>query len=172
VAFESPLHQALCEALDDEYKARATYQAVVDKFGPVLPFANIIQSEQRHINALLSLFAERGFPIIADLYAEGLAVPASIEEACRAAVEAEIENVALYDRLMAAAAGDDEVLWVFRSLRRASAECHLAAFRRRLEGREDKFCDSHAPHQGSGRFCRGHGRRFALDEFEKDSPAA
>jgi hypothetical protein len=172
VVFESPLHRALCEALDDEYKARATYQAVVDKFGSIIPFTNIIQSEQRHINALLSLFAERGLPVITDLYADGLAAPASIEEACRAAVEAEIENTALYDHLMAAAAGDDEVLWVFRSLRRASAECHLAAFRRRLEGREDRFCDSHVPHQGSGRFCSGHSCRVALDEFEKDSPAA
>jgi len=69
---QSPLHQALCEALDDEYKARATYQAVVDAFGPVLPFAHIIPSEQQHINALLNLLAARGLQAIADPYAAGL----------------------------------------------------------------------------------------------------
>ncbi|RAU20228.1 DUF2202 domain-containing protein [Paramagnetospirillum kuznetsovii] len=83
---QSPLHQALSDALDDEYKARATYQMVIDAFGPVLPFANIIQSEQRHIDALLSLLAGRSLPAIADPYAAGIAAPSSIQDACRIGV--------------------------------------------------------------------------------------
>jgi hypothetical protein len=154
---QSPLHQALCEALDDEYKARATYQAVIAAFGPVLPFANVIQSEQRHIDALLSLLAARGLPAIADPYASGLAAPSSIQEACSVGVEAEIENAALYDRLMDAAVGDEEVLWVFHALRRASAECHLPAFRRGLEGHLTDSCGDGHSHQG-GRCCGGHRR--------------
>lgn len=161
--FETPLHQALCEALDDEYKARATYQAVIDAFGPILPFANIIQSEQRHINALLSLFSGRGLPAIHDPYALGMMAPESIEEACRIGVEAEIENAALYDRLMQAAAGDEEVLWVFRALRRASNECHLPAFRRRLNGAQGASCGcgdhEHGHGQDHGHHCGCGGRR-------------
>ena len=157
--FESQLHQALCEALDDEYKARATYLAVIDAFGPVLPFANIIQSEQRHINALLSLFAERGLPVIMDPYAAGLDAPKTIEEACRIGVEAEIENAALYDRLMQAAAGDEEVLWVFRALRRASAQCHLPAFQRRLNGEQGASCGCGGHGQEHGHHCGCGGRR-------------
>lgn len=41
---------ALCLALDDEYKARATYRSVIGRFGPVLPFANILHTEQRHLD--------------------------------------------------------------------------------------------------------------------------
>lgn len=137
---ESPLHRALCDALDDEFRARATYQAVIDAFGPMHPFVHILQSEQRHIDVLLSLCAARGLPPIADPYAAGLPAPSSIEEACRNAILAETENVILYDHLMASAGDDEEVLWVFRGLRRASAYCHLSAFQRRLEGRQAESC--------------------------------
>lgn len=43
---------ALAEALDDEYKARATYAKVIERFGPVRPFVNIIKAEERHAQAL------------------------------------------------------------------------------------------------------------------------
>lgn len=127
------VRDALCAALDDEYKARATYRAVIAAFGEVLPFAHIIESEQRHVDALLGLFAARGWQPPADAYAEGVTVPATFAECCRLGIDAEVENAALYDRLNALAAGDAEVLWVFGNLRRASAECHLPAFRRALE---------------------------------------
>lgn len=136
----SSLHQALRDALDDEYKARATYRAVIDAFGPVLPFANIIQSEQRHIDLLLGLFAQRGLEPFDDPYAMGLPAPASLEEAYQTGVQAEVENVALYDRLMNASEGDEAVQWAFRALRRASQECHLPAFRRHLGGDSGGTC--------------------------------
>jgi len=34
--------KALTEALQDEYKARATYRKVMDTFGPVKPFIKIV----------------------------------------------------------------------------------------------------------------------------------
>jgi hypothetical protein len=37
---------ALNLAINDEYKAKSTYQKVINKFGPVMPFSNIINSEQ------------------------------------------------------------------------------------------------------------------------------
>lgn len=43
---------ALDHALDDEYRARATYRAVLARFGLVRPFVNIVESEGRHIEAL------------------------------------------------------------------------------------------------------------------------
>ena len=35
-------------ALDDEYRAEAIYDAVMQKFGEVRPFINIIEAERRH----------------------------------------------------------------------------------------------------------------------------
>lgn len=161
------LHQALRDALDDEYKARATYRAVITAFGPVPPFINIVESEQRHIDMLLAVFAQRGLEPIDDPYADGLPAPASLLEAYRAGVQAEVENVALYDRLMAAATGDEAVQWVFRALRRASQDCHLPAFQRHLAGESASMGGSccggqHAHHHPTGQAahhgcgCGGH----------------
>jgi hypothetical protein len=48
--------QALSEALDDEYRARATYRKVIERFGPVRPFVNIVDTENRHVGALVRQF--------------------------------------------------------------------------------------------------------------------
>ncbi|MGB7250036.1 MAG: hypothetical protein WBC73_13945, partial [Phormidesmis sp.] len=39
--------QAMVEAINDEYRARALYGAVLEKFGEVRPFSNIVQAENR-----------------------------------------------------------------------------------------------------------------------------
>lgn len=147
----SSTHQALCEALDDEYKARATYRAVIAKFGPVLPFVNIVNSEQRHIDALLPLFVAHGWDAPADRWSGQVSAPDSLAEACAIGVQAEIENAALYDRLFAMTA-DPEVLAVFSALRWASAERHLPAFQRCRDGALDG-CRA----GGGGRHARGGG---------------
>jgi hypothetical protein len=46
---------ALREALDDEYRAWATYDQVIADFGEVPPFANIREAEGRHIDAICAL---------------------------------------------------------------------------------------------------------------------
>ena len=53
----------LLMALDDEYKARATYRQVLADFGEVRPFSNIVEAEQRHIDALLVLFERYGIEV-------------------------------------------------------------------------------------------------------------
>ncbi len=144
-------YTALCEALDDEYKAHATYAAVIAAHGPVLPFANIVGSELCHINALLRLFAERGWTPPADRWTGAVTAPASLDDACRTGVAAEIENAALYDRLFAMT-DDRDVLMVFHNLRRASADCHLPAFQ---QGAAPAGRPMHG-HHGGGRCCGGH----------------
>lgn len=150
------LHDALSAALDDEYKAIATYEAVLSAFGPVRPFVNIVEAERRHAAALLRQFDRRGLTPPADRWRGRIAAPASVAAACAAGVEAEVENAALYDRLLSAVADDAEVTRVFVALRDASQQRHLPAFRRCLEngGRAGR---------GGGRRCgpqqsRGHGR--------------
>ncbi|MBR9971171.1 ferritin-like domain-containing protein [Magnetospirillum sulfuroxidans] len=150
MSVSSPIYQALCAALDDEYKARATYAAVIDRFGPVRPFINIIQSEQRHINALQMLFRRRDWSIPADPYGGMIVAPASLEEACRLGVQAEIDNVALYDRLNRLAADDAEVLAVFANLQQASQERHLPAFQRGDTATGGGGC-GHGGGRGNGR---------------------
>ena len=39
------LEEVLEEALLDEYKARDTYRKIIDTFGAVRPFVNIVEAE-------------------------------------------------------------------------------------------------------------------------------
>lgn len=120
---------ALTEALLDEYKARATYRAVLAAFGPVRPFVNIVEAEERHIAALLRQFKRLGVAPPPDQAAGTVSAPSSIAEACRQGVAAEIENGAMYQRLLETTR-DAEARKVMKNLQAASQQRHLPAFRR------------------------------------------
>jgi rubrerythrin len=130
----SDLKDRLTEALEDEYKARATYQKVIEKFGLVRPFANIVEAEDRHVAALLSLFEQYRIPVPEDHWAARVTVPDTLAEACRKAIEAEKENMAIYDRLLAATPEPD-VRRVLENLQAASRDRHLPAFERCISRR-------------------------------------
>ena len=121
--------RALLDALDDEFKAWTTYDQVLRDFGPARPFVNIVDAEARHIEALREVFARYGLEVPENPWTGRVPRFASLREACEAGIEAEIANVALYDRLLRSTTRPD-LLFVFRNLRRASQERHLRAFRR------------------------------------------
>jgi rubrerythrin len=122
---------ALSEALDDEYRARATYRKVIERFGPVRPFVKIVEAEGRHIAALLRQFERFGAHAPADTWQDRVTAPDSLAEASAAGVEAEIENEALYARLLDRVS-DAGTRAVLQRLQAASRERHLPAFQRSL----------------------------------------
>ncbi|MBS0015495.1 MAG: DUF2202 domain-containing protein [Arthrospira sp. SH-MAG29] len=124
------LKQALCEAIQDEYKACATYRLIIQKFGPIRPFVNIIEAEKRHIHALMPLFIRYNIPIPEDDWETRIIPPNSVEEACEEGVKAEIENGEMYQRLLKTTSNYWDVQNVFLNLQRASQENHLPAFKR------------------------------------------
>lgn len=147
---------ALHEALDDEYKAWTTYDQVIHDLGPERPFINIVESEARHIEALRALFERYGVAVPGNPWAGRVPRFASTREACQAGVEAEVENAALYERLMRSTKRED-ILAVFENLRRASQENHLPAFSRgasRGEGGRGPG-RGRGPRRGPGRGCSG-----------------
>lgn len=157
------LEQALVAALDDEYRARATYRAVLDAYGDVRPFVNIVESEERHIQALERLCERHGVGIPPDPWPSRVSAPASLEAACEAALEAERENGVLYAQLMNAAEGHADVEETFRRLLTASQDNHLPAFERALE-RERRG--------GGGRGPRREGRRHRRRGARAPGPGA
>jgi len=154
--FES-LKRALIEALEDEYKARATYRLILSKFGLIRPFVNIVESEERHIQALLPLFWKYGISVPDDDWEQRVTVPTSVQAACQQGVQAEIENAAMYERLLDATGDYPDVQRVFLNLQWASQSRHLPAFQRCAE-REN----SHS-HQGRG---GQHGQNRSSAQFE------
>ncbi len=121
--------EALALALADERQTEAFYAAVMAKFGERRPFSNIIEAERRHQQALLSLFEAHGLAIPAPTPLKVPTVPSTFKAAAEASAQAEMDNVALYDRLLKTVQEPD-VKDVFHRLQWASQERHLPAFRR------------------------------------------
>lgn len=128
-SLNSQTQQALKEALADEYKSRAFYQAVINKFGEVKPFSNIVMAEDRHAIALEQLFIQYGLAIPQDSYANKMEVPGTLLAACQISIVTEKENRRMYDRFLAFIQEPD-IRMVLEKLSNASQERHLPAFER------------------------------------------
>jgi hypothetical protein len=117
---------ALIEAVEEEYRALATYEAIMDQFGTVQPFVSVARSEERHVESLVALFDRYGLDVPAVPEFE---VPEfdSLQDACAAGVQAEIADAALYDRLFEVVTAPD-IVRVFTNLQNASLDNHLPAF--------------------------------------------
>jgi hypothetical protein len=158
VGDEGPLDEtirtAIAEALQDEYQGEAIYARVLKDHGDIRPFSRAVHAEQRHAGFLEALLTGRDLAVPENRWAQA-DVPsyASVKDACVAAVEFEVRNVALYDRLLTAGSLPDDVRRAFEYNRDASLQHHKPAFER-CAGREG------APGPGtavSGRGGRGHG---------------
>ncbi len=123
---------ALVEAINEEYGALATYEAIMDQFGAVQPFASIAWSEASHIAALTTLFERYGLDVPA---APEFQAPVfdTLQDACEAGVQAEIADAALYDQLFEVVTAPD-VIQVLNNLQNASLNNHLPAFEACAEG--------------------------------------
>lgn len=119
----------ILEALNDEYKARAFYRLVIKTFGPVRPFLSIVEAEDTHARALEALCARLGILLPVDDWEARVTPPSSVLEACRAGVEGEHENIAMYDRFLRETE-DPEVRSLFQRLQARSRDAHLPAFER------------------------------------------
>jgi hypothetical protein len=121
--------QAMVEAINDEYRARAFYAAVIEKFGKVRPFSNIVQAEDRHVQLWNNLFGQYGVPIPEDSFAGKVEAPDTLLAACQMGVEAEIANVKMYDNFLSFIQEPD-LRAAFTQLRHVSQNNHLRAFER------------------------------------------
>lgn len=119
---------SVIEALQDEYERFFTYNRVLIDFGDVAPFFNVHDAEWLHIGAAANLLVKRDLTLPASLWTnDNVDRFATVQAACSAALEEEIENVLMYDRLLLQSLPTD-VERVFENLREASLEHHLPAF--------------------------------------------
>jgi hypothetical protein len=118
--------KALGEALQEEYLAQATYQAIVNKFGAELPFVNILRSEGQHVAALSRQFTVHGLTVPVNSWAGKVQVPATVKDAFMAAIQLEKDDAALYDQLLKQVT-EPELSRVFTQLQNASLNMHLTA---------------------------------------------
>jgi hypothetical protein len=128
--FTPGVTEALATAIDDEYRAETMYEGVVADFGLLLPFANVLQAEQRHSTSIARLFSAQGLSVPANSFTLAT-VPhfPTLTAACASAAAAERSNIAMYDTFLALALPAD-VRQVFLNNRAASLDNHLPAFER------------------------------------------
>jgi len=125
----------LTYAIQDEYLARAEYTAIMATFGTARPFSNIREAESTHIVWLNDAFAAYSLAVPADRGADHVVLPTTLKQAFETGVQAEIDNIAMYDRFLASPLIRDtqhaNLRSVFENLKRGS-ENHLRAFRNQL----------------------------------------
>lgn len=130
-ATDLTLEQMLAFAVQDEYIARLEYQEIMAAFNVQAPYANIMRSEESHLELLRGIYASRGEEFPADTAAEHLVMPTSLLEAAQNGVQAEIDNIAMYDRFLTFELPAD-VAAVFTELRNGSVN-HLNAFQNQVD---------------------------------------
>jgi predicted small secreted protein len=112
---------------DGEYAAAASYEAVLNEYGQVEPYATIYQAELRHIDALIRQLERLGETVPTNPYTGKISAPKDLVTAAEAWAKGEVLNVELYDNLISKT-DNGNLLKVLGNLRRASLESHLPAF--------------------------------------------
>jgi len=130
------MEETLLRSLDDTYTAIALYTGALDRLGAVVPFINIVRTEQHYLAALKALFDKYGVAIPENdkfsraLPPEGI----SLTDACATLLEFERRSVAQYENtLLPRAAQHPDIMKVFTALARASRELHVPALARCAE---------------------------------------
>ena len=90
----------LTYAIEDEFLARAEYEVIMREYGEQKPFSNIIKAEEKHISDLKELFSKYNISIPEDKAKDYTAVLESLNEAYKAGVKAEIDNIDMYEKFL------------------------------------------------------------------------
>lgn len=115
--------------LQEEYKAQYLYESVLEDYPGAMPFAAVVQSEMRHVEALQMLFTRRQMTPPASTWSPASFAPyASLALACAGGVVAETEDAAFYTPYLNRTDLPQDVRNVFTNLQAASLENHLPAF--------------------------------------------
>jgi hypothetical protein len=122
---------AITAAIDEEYLARNSYLAVMNRLGPISPFSNIARSELAHVSAIANLFTKYGLPVPSDpkqVFGDSASV-STRQQACGIGIQVEVADIELYDALFAAGnITHGDIINVFTNLQSASINNHLPAF--------------------------------------------
>lgn len=127
---ESQLTLTLTRTLQGEYRTDAIYQGVLNDFGQIQLFVNVLGAEARHSAIVGQRFTVRGLAVPPSTSSVAT-VPhfATVTAACAAGAAAERDIVAKYDELLRADLPPD-VRQAFTNIREASLLNHLPAFER------------------------------------------
>lgn len=121
----------LTYAVQDEYLAHGEYAAIIEEFGNRNPYVNIMRSEEVHLSLLEDVYDTYGLEFPEDSSADHLIIPEDLLEAAETGVQAEIDNIAMYEKFLSYELPDN-LVEAFTALRDAS-KSHLIAFQKQVD---------------------------------------
>jgi hypothetical protein len=121
----------LMYAVQDEYLARGEYLAIMEKFGSQKPYSNIVRSEETHLAYLEEVYAAYDLEFPDDTSKDHLIIPLDLLEAAQTGVQAEIDNIAMYEKFMTYDLPEN-IYNVFDALKKGS-DSHLLAFQKQVD---------------------------------------
>jgi hypothetical protein len=117
----------LSQAILEAYSVLNLYRQVIDTFGNVTPFSQIVFSEQQQVRALTQTAEQYGMSVPANPGLAAAPTFKTLNAACTAGADAEWTQAALIDQLKPAIRHSD-ILQVFDNLQKASLKNHLPSF--------------------------------------------
>lgn len=126
VDMDLTLLDMLTYAVQDEYLALGEYVSIMEVYGVQAPYSNISEAERSHLAMLQTLYQTYSLTFPTDPYPIDSLPPSNLLAAARLGVEAEIDNIAMYERFLSYNLPED-VATVFEILLKGSNQ-HLKAF--------------------------------------------
>ena len=154
------LEEMLVYAIEDEYLAQTEYDVIMEKYGVIKPFSNIIKAEANHISLLEPLFEKYDVAIPEKDWESLVVLPETLDASYAIGVEAEIKNIEMYENFLKEDLPSD-VRDVFEALMNAS-ENHLNAFEKQLD-RTSEAVGNRSGSDNGNRFENGSGNRNGND---------
>jgi hypothetical protein len=118
--------EMLTLAIEDEYSAKATYQALLVLFPQARILENLLAAEQKHINALIPLFSTYNVSIPLEATIPLIVSYETIQEAALDIVAKEASNIEMYAHFLTQSDLPTDVELLFTNLMNASIK-HQAA---------------------------------------------
>lgn len=117
-------------AIEDEIFAKTEYEKIMKTFNIDRPFSNIKRAEETHMEMLKPLI-EKYNVSYEKLEGKDLIIPETLKGTFEIGVQAEIDNIVMYEKFLKDENLPDDVREVFTYLRDGSKN-HLRAFERQL----------------------------------------
>jgi hypothetical protein len=121
----------LMYAVQDEFLARGEYLAIIEKFGSQTPYANIVRSEETHLDFLREVYQSYNIQFPNDTSGDHIIIPETLLQAAKTGVQAEIDNIAMYEKFLTYDLPQN-VFDVFTALKNGS-DSHLLAFQKQVD---------------------------------------
>jgi hypothetical protein len=124
--------EGMQSALRSKFKTCALYHMVLQAFGPVRPFKDLLKIEIKYRMVLAGLARRYAIPEPRDDWEGQVAIPVSFIEACEEAIDLERGNDELYAGVLGRME-DPALCRVLKQIRNVSQISHLPSFKDYLE---------------------------------------